>query len=283
MNLKYSVFTVMTPDLSISEVAEALGSLGYDGIEWRVAETNKIDVIDYHTGNKATISFKRLLDEAENIKELSEANNLKVIALGTYIPPEDVCGVEKAMKAANLMDCPQIRVRIQRYYRRENYNKLFNKALESIEKIEPLAKDYGVKINIELHPGSVCPSASSAYRIVSNFEPENIGVIFDPGNMIIEGYDDWLLGLELLGPYLSYLHVKNCMLQRVSDEGRVRWRHVWCDLDKGLVDWLDVLKSLKKTGHEEVWLSFEDFSERKTMTKLRENLDFMRKLERRIK
>jgi hypothetical protein len=31
-----------------------------------------------------------------------------------------------------------------------------------------------------MHGGTIHPSASLAYRIVSNFAPEDIGVIYDP-------------------------------------------------------------------------------------------------------
>ena len=38
MRFKYCVFTVMTPDLELEEVASTLKSLGYEGVEWRVTK-----------------------------------------------------------------------------------------------------------------------------------------------------------------------------------------------------------------------------------------------------
>ncbi|MEZ4633201.1 MAG: hypothetical protein R2880_21225 [Deinococcales bacterium] len=36
--MKLGVFTVMLPDLSPDEVAAALKTYGYDGVEWRVSD-----------------------------------------------------------------------------------------------------------------------------------------------------------------------------------------------------------------------------------------------------
>jgi hypothetical protein len=51
----------------------------------------------------------------------------------------------------------------------------------------------------------ISQSASLTYRLVQHFEPITIGVNYDPANLIIEGREAWLMGLQLLGPYLGYL------------------------------------------------------------------------------
>ena len=43
--IKYSVFTVMTPEWTLPEAAQNLAALGYDGVEWRV-ETLPNDLPD---------------------------------------------------------------------------------------------------------------------------------------------------------------------------------------------------------------------------------------------
>jgi len=52
-----------------------------------------------------------------------------------------------------------------------------------------------------------------------------------------------------------------------------------CSLCEGFVDWREVMLALEKVGYEG-WLSFEDFSKGDTITKLRQNLNFMKDLER---
>ena len=66
-----------------------------------------------------------------------------------------------------------------------------------------------MEANIETHFGNIAASASLAHRLVSQFDPQFIGVVYDPGNMVYEGYECWRTGFELLGPYLHEVHAKN--------------------------------------------------------------------------
>ncbi|MEZ4633203.1 MAG: hypothetical protein R2880_21235 [Deinococcales bacterium] len=61
---------------------------------------------------------------------------------------------------------------------------------------------------IEIHHRTIVPSASAVYRLVSHFDPQHIAVIYDPGNMAYEGFEDYRMGLELWEPYLAHVHLK---------------------------------------------------------------------------
>ena len=80
-----------------------------------------------------------------------------------------------------------------------------------------LAKKYRIKIAFHIHHGTIIPSASAAFRFISNFSPEYMGVIYDPGNMVFEGYENFRLGLDLLGKYIFHVHVKNAVLCPSAD------------------------------------------------------------------
>ena len=57
--------------------------------------------------------------------------------------------------------------------------------------------------------------------------------------MIIEGREDWRLGLEVIGDYLAHVHVKNTAWYR---ERGWAWR--WEALDAGMVDWEEMIRIL---------------------------------------
>ncbi len=82
---------------------------------------------------------------------------------------------------------------------------------------------------------TLCPSASLAHRLVSYFDPETIGVIYDPGNMVHEGFEDYRIGLELLGPYLAHVHLKNAAFSWPEGDGGV-WTPRWAPLEDGVVN-----------------------------------------------
>lgn len=285
MPFNYSVFTVMMPEFDIPASAALLHSLGYNGVEWRVHSVPSVlpEKPDFWRGNKSTIDIETITQKAPEIRRISEDAGLEIMALGTYLGYKLLDDVARCMEAARIMGCPSIRVSSPNYDGSTNYNDLYEQALDGYGQVENLAREFGVRATIELHHGSMCPSAGLAYRLVSNFDPDFIGVIYDPGNMIAEGHEDWQMGLELLGPYLSHVHVKNSAWQEtgVSPEGEKLWKHSMVATKEGSVCWPDVLMALNRVGYQG-WLSMEDFGPGTTQSKLSEDLAYIKGLADRL-
>jgi len=284
MEFKYCVFTVMTPDLDLEEVASTLKSLGYEGVEWRVTKIPKEPpvTVDFWRGNRATVNASKILEVAPEVKALSDRYGLAIPALGTYVSAKETEEVRRSMEAARIMGCPQIRVGVPKYDGSRDHNELLDETVEDYRKVEALAEEYGVKANMEIHMGNICPSASATCRFLSNFDPKHVGAIYDPGNMVYEGYENWQMGLEILGPYLAHVHVKNSKWEVFAEEGGVkRWRAASAGMREGQVYWGEVLVALRKVGYGG-WLSFEDFSKGETKVKLKENIDYLKGLEKKL-
>jgi sugar phosphate isomerase/epimerase len=209
--MKLAVFTVMMPEYGPSEAARLLSELGYDGVEWRVTKpSQQTDAAPSYWGNnRCTIDIATVDREARKLAALTRSAGLEVPSLGTYMGYRDLEDIEQAMHAAAEMGCPRIRVSPPRYERAIGYTRLFGESLTGYVEIQRLAQKHGVQACLEIHMGNICSSPSLAHRLVCNFDPRYIGVILDPGNMIYEGYEDWRMGMELLGPYLAHVHLKN--------------------------------------------------------------------------
>ena len=98
--------------------------------------------------------------------------------------------------------------------------------------------------------------------------------------MVYEGFENYRLGIELLGNHLSHVHVKNSMWQLVetSPDGVEKWRPTWAQFKKGYADLGRLIKILRETGYGG-YVSVEDFSNvEDTVTKLKNNLAFLRQL-----
>lgn len=157
-----------------------------------------------------------------------------------------------------------------------SYFELFSRAKAFLAEVEPLARRYGVKALIEIHHGTICPSSSLAYRLVSHFNPELIGVIHDAGNMVHEGFEDYQLGLELLGPYLAHVHLKNVAYDRPTAGGV--WQPRWASLEDGVVNFSRLFDALDGIGYDG-WLVVEDFSgARESRAALKHNCAFVQQL-----
>lgn len=280
MSLKYAAFTVMMPEFELQEAAKVLKELGYEGVEWRVHSIPSGENGGaIGRANKATIDMETIDKKAKDMLAISEDSGLEILGLGTYLSYKFVDDIKRCMEAAKIMDCPSIRVSTPSYDGSVNYNDLFEEAVEGFGKVEELASQYGVRANIEIHNGNMCSSASLAYRFVSHFDPDHIGVIFDPGNMVYEGYENWQLGLELLGPYLSHLHVKNAVWVEVGGHGTPkRWKTIPASMREGLVPWKYVISVLDKVGYKG-WMSLEDFSSGDARSKLADDINYLKSIE----
>jgi sugar phosphate isomerase/epimerase len=276
--MKFSVFTVGTPDYNIEQTVKKLNEYGYQGVEWRVNNSLKKEPeiipakeVWYWQYNKSTVDIDTILESAEQIKAICNNENIEICGLATYLSASDTEKVEKVLKAAAIMECPRIRVQVPGYNGTVNYRELFAKTVEEFKILQHLAEKYSVKVNIEIHHGTIIPSASAAYRLVSNFDSKHIGVIYDAGNMVHEGYEQYKMGLELLGEYVDHIHIKSAAYNVNGEAG-------WSPLRKGHVKFNNLFKAIKAINYEG-YLSFEDFSnEKSTDEKLKDNLVYIKEV-----
>ena len=272
--MKVGVFTVSLPDLMPDEAVREIKDAGYDGVEWRVThvpEELRSDEPSFWGNNLCTL--EPTVEEARRARRLSEEAGLEIPGLGTYVALGDLEAAHEAMRFAVTAGVPQVRVGAGAPEGRP-YEELFDAAREFLAGVEDLARSHGVKALIEIHHKTICPSASLAQRLVSSFDPGLVGVILDPGNMAQEGFEDYRIGAELLGPYLAHVHIKNSAFERPAGGGV--WEPRWAPLEDGVVDFGQVFEALEHVGYDG-WLVMEDFSGvRPSREALKFNLEFLR-------
>lgn len=292
--MKLSVFTVMLPDCTIDRTVELLRDNGYDGVEWRFTNTNpakRDEAPSFWGNNLSTIQADVSEEELLAIKRITDDAGLEVPNIAAYIQSGDLTATERAMRAAKQLGAPSIRIGVPGYDRSRNYGDLLKEARTYLHEAQELSKTYGVKGAIEVHFGNIASSATLARQLVDGLDADRIGVIYDPGNMVYEGFEQYKLGLEVLGEYLAHVHVKNAIWQRTdaplpdlnTDAGANKphepiWRAAWAPITGGFVHWPQVIADLRATGYDG-WLSFEDFSgSAPSDTLLRDNIAYIRSL-----
>lgn len=283
--MKCSVFTVCSPEYNIQETAQLLSKLGFDGVEWRIGKPAGLDKPEsytyenrYWTYNKSTLDIDNIEAQVLEAKDACDKNGLELVALSSNLPIIKINEIEALAKAANKVNCKLIRIWAPEYNGSKNYNDILSDALEGINKLMPIAKENNVRFMFEIHMGLITPSASAAYRLAESFDPKYLGFVFDPGNNVYEGFENYKMGLEILGPYMAHVHLKNGKwLQGESDEdGTENYYPLFTECDKGHANLKGLIKTLKEIGYEG-YLSVEDFTNStETEAKLKHNLDFMR-------
>jgi len=158
------------------------------------------------------------------------------------------------MDAALEMNCPMVRIASHRYDGSQNYDAIFSRVKKDYETVEKIAREKGVKAAVEIHGGTIVPSASAMRRLLDGFDPNCICTIFDPGNMVREGMENWRMCIEILGDYLKHVHAKN--YGWFKSEGK--WKLEPTALEDGIADWKLILRVLRERGYTG-YINLEDF------------------------
>ncbi|GAS81155.1 xylose isomerase domain-containing protein [Paenibacillus amylolyticus] len=298
--MKLSVFTVATPDINAEELASAAAAAGIDGIEWRfrgIPEDAISEEPSYWRNNRCSVDPNRWQEQIPVFREAAEGQGRKSIALVPYLNCGDLSATEQAFQAAAGLGASMMRVGVPGYDRKTSYLELYRKAVQYLSEVQDLAKQYNIKALVETHHQTIAPTASLAYRLVQSLDPQHVGVLYDPGNMVHEGYENHRMGLELLGPYLAHVHVKNAgwFEAEANDSQKssvtekrsgvalnTAWKCHWTPLTEGMVDWVQMVRDLRAVGYDGYY-GIEDFSgalESKAM--LQHFADVFAEIERRV-
>lgn len=281
--MKLSVFTVSTPDLTPERLAQEAKAAGLDGIEWRykeVPEEVKAETPSFWRNNLCSISPFASEEEQLAFKAAADRHGLVSLSVTPYLTVGDMAATEQVLRTAKLVGASYIRVGVAGYNRSVPFGELFGKTRSYLQEAAALCREYGVKGLVEIHHNTIAPSPSAAYRLVEGRDPDALGVLYDPGNMVHEGMENYRMGMELLGPYLAHVHVKNAAWKpgEKQADGTVAWSCGWSPIREGIVSWKQVIDDLKAVGYDG-YLGVEDFSSQyDSPAMLREFAAYMREL-----
>jgi sugar phosphate isomerase/epimerase len=146
-------------------------------------------------------------------------------------------------------------------------------ARDGLDAIVEEAEAVGVAVLIETSPATLAPTPGLAAALVDHQPPERAGILFDPGNTVIEGYVQPALALARMGPHLHHVHVKNIAWRNGS--GGWAWRHA--SLTGGLLSWPDILGALAAAGYRGGY-SIDHLSGKPTRGRLRSETEALRGL-----
>lgn len=281
--MRYAIFTVGLPEWTPETAVREIRAAGYDGVEWRITDQSPAPdgKPDYWAGNLCTWPLSSFVQDAPRIRELTRGAGLEMPSLGTYVNCAALADVETAMKGAALLGAKQLRVNLPAYDATRPFAPQWDRARAQCREVAALAKQYGVRALAELHMGTLAPGAGACAELFRDLDPERVGVIFDAGNLAIEGFEPYPMGLDRLGPLLAHVHLKNVRWESAGrrPDGSAAWRCAQAPMDEGIVDIAHLLRCLRAAGYDG-WLSFEDFSPgRDWAERIRRNIAFVKRLE----
>jgi sugar phosphate isomerase/epimerase len=286
VEMKHSVFTVLLPDKNSEEVFQLLKELNYDGVELRVKE-------DYH------ISPAEILSSVKRLQELMSQYKLEIPVLATYLSIRESKALLPIFEAADILGAKGVRVSLGPPLDiKQSYWSALDETKKELEHFIKAIQPFKAKALFEIHFKTLISSPSLAYLLLKSFDPGKIGIIYDPGNMIVEGKEDWKVGVEVIKDYLWHVHVKN-----ISWRKEEKWNWSSDELECGMVNWEEVmmaLLSINYTGYisnenlcgvnlpratgfiGEQLPSSDSTSQKPIREKLIEDLRYLKELERKV-
>lgn len=253
--MRLGVCSACLPELTPHQATEAAAAAGYAGIEWRVAaETGSQGPAHFLRNNRCTLRSRR--DDIRHARKLCDRVGLAVVGLSGYVQVGDLRGVEQLMSLAAEAGAPRIRLWAPPTTD-GGFHQALGQAIAFFGEVAELAGRFGVQALLEMHQRTICPSAALAKQVVKELPPHLVGVIYDPGNTVVEGSEDPRLALQILGEHLAHVHLKNAAFERA--EGGGPWRHRWTPMNDGVLDVPAILRLLERSGYRG-WVSVEDFS-----------------------
>jgi hexulose-6-phosphate isomerase len=135
------------------------------------------------------------------------------------------------------------------------YDECWNRSVEGIKKLLPLAERLKVTICIENVWNNFLLSPMEAFYYVNQFNSPYVKFYLDCGNLLVYGWpEQWI---KILGDRIGRIHIKEFSTQIANRQGRGAGFNV--ALTEGDVDWAKVMEALR-SHYNNVWLTTEQGS-----------------------
>jgi len=243
----------------------------------RTPESARGQPYSFWGSHRADITPDNFVAQAPAVAGLCADHGIAVCALASNETALELDDVARLAEGAAICGCPLVRIGAPRRYGGQvSYHTLFAEAVDAFGSALEVTAAHGVRGLIEIHGGTIAISATMAYRLVSNFTPERVGVVYDVQNMVKEGFEGYRLGLDVLGPYLAHVHIgghRPVLAGRRAD-GTADWAWERCAIADGLLDPAALLAELARVGYAG-FLSIEDFREMDAEAKLAEAATYL--------
>lgn len=224
--------------LGASEICQMASTLRFDGVEWSIG-TGQVLQVGAPSG------------EVHEIAQAGAVFGLQCCGVSVHdgdalLRPD--AQWEWLAETATALESPHIRVYAPPVTVIEKLGD-FDTALGDLqvciaERADRLSR-YKLKLLIEPSPRTLVPSPDLARNALTKAERAYVGVVYDPGSLVQEGWLDPFLAVKVLGRSLQHVHVKNVLPTQQSG----RWTWTYERLLAGFVDWEQVVHAVEAAGY----------------------------------
>lgn len=230
--MQFVMFSKMLQDLSLAEAAGRIKALGFEGVDLTVRPGGHVE--PERVGH-ALPEAVRIIREA----------GLTVPMITTAITTTDRLA-EETLAAAVHEDIRLLKLGYWKAPRGELVEAI-DASRRALDGLANLAAKYHATFGIHNHsgPGYVNCQPTMIWNLLRDRDPAQVAAYFDPGHAAVEGGDGgWQQSLELLGPWLRIVAVKDFGWTSEPARPKVLWKTQQVPLRDGIVPWSEVFKRL---------------------------------------
>ncbi|MGC9317338.1 MAG: sugar phosphate isomerase/epimerase family protein, partial [Armatimonadota bacterium] len=181
-----SLYTLLARDVSLEEAVRLAADAGFDAVDIRQRDDG-IHILP-------EISDQ----EAEDVREMVEDAGLHVSGLTTYwevgvverdAAAEHLASIERSLHTATVLGAKFMRVSSGDYDRRYDYEVCRAAFRDQMMRVAQMAAAHEIVVTPEQHGGRYIASAGQCMDMLRGLEHPYLGVVFDPGNAVSEGFE----------------------------------------------------------------------------------------------
>ena len=231
VNDRLCLLSSALPGVTAQVVAEKARDAGFPAIEWGVGP------------DQVTNGTKR---EARGLLELAAFHGLELVAVMVQTGPASLdkpAGIKPIAAFAAELGAPYLRLWTPGFGGGRFADELKKRRAAVAQAVE-ITSAHGIVLLLEHHPDSLAPSTTLTRELIEAHSPDEVGVLWDPGNGIIEGH---------LDPRRDR-RPRRVPAPRARQEHRLAPERWGLELDlaslaTGMLDWAALLAALDASGY----------------------------------
>lgn len=236
--MRLIMFSKMLQEFPVPEAARRVRDLGFEGVDLTVRPGGHVEPDG--AGRALPEAIRAIRDQglavpmittaittadplAEQTVEAAVHEDIRLLKLGYWMAPPG--------KLAESID----------------------RARAELDGLARLAERYQVAFAIHNHsgPGFVNCQPAIIWTLLRDRDPRHICAYFDPGHAAVEGgHGGWRQALELLGPAIRIVAVKDFGWKAEPAQPKAKWRDQQVPLRDGIVPWDEAFRRLRALGYD---------------------------------
>jgi len=257
--MRLGVFTTFMPEYTFPEACALIRAVGFEGVQPRIvpraqsaAGFDPAQPFNPWGNNKGGIAEEDFVVDPLAVLQPAVEAGLAITSVASYTSTADMERAVAMVRACGRAGIRHVRVGTLPLPAEARFDLTAYRARcrDAYRELVAEAQRVNVRPCLELHMNTIHPGASAAMALLDGFAPDEVGILYDPGNMIADGWETPRVALHVLGPYLAEVHVKNTQWVPAAPQpsGGRRWTTASAPLEDGCVDWPGVIEQLHLHG-----------------------------------